>query len=294
MIRLPQGAIAGREVLDARYALTLLGVYGVLFGSTAFLLLGLTRSLRQGEYRIRMANAELGRLSELRKGFLHIAVHNLKAPLGAVTLFLENIRAGLAGPLTPQQDEWLSRSLKRLGDLSEFMSSIQTLSSLETGIIEAEFTRVDLSAVLGRLCEEYRDIARAHRHELTLEIHRPLPAVVGSERLLSEALVNYITNAIKYTPDGGRIEVSAFARPPDVRVEVRDNGVGIPEEDLPRLFREFVRLDYQGTPVAKVGGSGLGLSIVQRIVVAHGGRAGVTSKPGKGSTFFIELPALRE
>ena len=152
---------------------------------------------------------------------------------------------------------------------------------------------MDLAPVVERVVEDQRDLARARRQTLSLFVEQPLPLVVGHERLLSEALVNYLTNAIKYTPEGGQIQVRARTRGARLRLEVIDSGVGIPECDRPRLFREFVRLDHQGTAVAGTQGSGLGLSIVRRIALAHGGDVGVDSEPGRGSTFWMELPALR-
>jgi signal transduction histidine kinase len=142
------------------------------------------------------------------------------------------------------------------------------------------------------LVGEYEDVAESHSHTLTLEIPGPVPPVVGHARLLHEAIVNYLTNAIKYTPDGGTIVVRVLYREPMVRVEVQDNGIGIADEDLDRLFQEFVRIPRRGADADRARGSGLGLSIAKRIVVAHGGRTGVESKPGKGSTFFAEFPAF--
>jgi signal transduction histidine kinase len=244
---------------------------------------------------MRLANDELGRLSQQRKDFLHIAGHNLRAPLGAVTMLLENMRGGLAGETTEKQRDWLDRSLRRLGDMGEFMTSIQTLASLETDIIKTQFARVRLPEIASRLVEEYADVAAAHRHSLVLEVPGPVPPVVGHERLLQEALVNYVTNAINYTPDGGHIVVRVLHRAPLVRVEVSDDGIGIGREDQERLFREFVRIaGPDSEPAGKVKGSGLGLSIVQRIALAHGGRTWVESEKGKGSTFGFELPALQE
>jgi signal transduction histidine kinase len=243
---------------------------------------------------MRLANAELSRLSQQRKDFLNIAAHNLRAPLGAVTMLLDNMRAGLAGATTEKQRDWLDRSLKRLGDLSEFMKGIQTLASLESDIIKTQFSRVDLIAVAGRLVDEYEDIAAERGHELVLEAPERVPPVVGHDRLLQEALVNYVTNAIKYTPSGGRIAVRVLSRPPMVRAEVSDNGIGIAPEDQGRLFQEFFRIPGGGNKTNKVKGSGLGLSIVRRVVLAHGGRTGVESEAGKGSTFFMELPAMVE
>ena len=135
-------------------------------------------------------------------------------------------------------------------------------------------------------------MAEAHDHELSFQARGPIPPVLGFERLLREALVNYITNAIKYTPNGGRISVHILSRASTVRVEVADSGIGIAPQDQERLFRDFVRIPSRDAQAPRVKGSGLGLSIVKRIVVAHGGRAGVESDTGQGSTFFLELPAL--
>jgi two-component system phosphate regulon sensor histidine kinase PhoR len=288
------GAAAGEGPLTGIYALTIVIIYGMFFSLSVFLLLGLTRSLRSVERRILLANDELRRLSQQRKDFLHIASHNLRAPVGAVSMLLENMREGAAGAITEKQRDWLDRSLKRLGDLTEFMINIQTLSLLETDIINTQFTSVDLARVVTRLVNDYTDVAESHRHTLRLEIPEAVPRVVGHERLLQEALVNYITNAINYTPDGGRIVVRLLYQAEMVRVEVTDNGIGIAKEAQARLFQEFVQIPGHKGAAAGPKGSGLGLSIVRRIVLAHGGRTGVESEIGKGSTFFVELPALHE
>ena len=117
--------------------------------------------------------------------------------------------------------------------------------------------------------------------------------VFGVPRLLQESLTNYVDNAIKYTPAGGRItaRVRSGESPAMFRVEVSDTGVGISREDQTRLFSEFTRLGRGHPAVKGVPGTGLGLSIVRRIVESHGGRVGVESEPGKGSTFWLELPA---
>jgi signal transduction histidine kinase len=290
---LPIGAVSGTGRLAGLPALTLLAVHGMLFWLSALLLLGLAGSLRRVEQRIRLANAELLRLSQQRKDFLHIAAHNLRAPLGAVSMMLENMHAGLAGATTDKQRDWLQRSLHRLGDLEEFMTGISMLASLESDIIKSQFTHVDMAAVARRLVEEYSDMAAARRQSLTLEAPDGVPPVVGHERLLQEALVNYLTNALKYTPEGGHVVVRLLHLPPVVRVEVEDDGPGIAAEDQPRLFQEFVRV-AQGAGAAPVKGSGLGLSIVKRIALAHGGRTGVVSEKGRGCTFILELPAHHE
>jgi len=124
-----------------------------------------------------------------------------------------------------------------------------------------------------------------------VEVDPGVPRVKAVELMLREALANYITNAVKYTPPGGHIKVRVLNRPPAVRVEVEDDGIGISSEDQARLFGEFVRLKSKHQEVAKAKGSGLGLTIVKRVAVAHNGRYGVVSRDGEGSTFFFELDA---
>ena len=289
---MPIGAIASTAPLSGQFALTLVVVYGMLISLSVYLLLALVGSLRRVERRMFLANAELTRLSQQRRDFLTIAAHNLQSPVGAVSMLLKNMQDGLAGEITAKQRDWLDRSLRRLGDLIEFMSDIQTLSSLETDIITTGFAPVALTEVVGRLVEEYKDSADAHLQTLVLEIPEPVPPVVGNARLLREAIVNYLTNAIKYTPDGGSIVVRVLNREAMVRVEVQDNGIGIAREDQGRLFQEFVRISPGGARVHQAKGTGLGLSIAKRIIVAHGGRAGVESERGMGSTFFAEIPRV--
>lgn len=290
----PIGAVPGDGPLTDMYALTLIVVYGMLFILSAILLLGLNRDLRRVERRILLANAELSRLSQLRKDFLHIAAHNLRAPVGAAVMLLQNMRAGLAGETTDKQRDWLDRSLRRLDDLSDFMTNLQTLSALETDIIKTHFMKVDLEEVVRKVVDDYRDVAEAHRHAVEFDVPGPVPFVLGHDRLLREAVINYVTNAIKYTPEGGVITVRVFGLGAMVRVEVRDSGPGIPLEQQARLFQEFVRLADGTGGGAKVKGSGLGLSIVKRIVLAHGGLVGVDSQPGRGSCFYLEIPALHD
>ena len=145
--------------------------------------------------------------------------------------------------------------------------------------------------MLADIVAENQDLAEQQGHELTLDVQPPLPHVFGVPLLLREAAVNYVTNAVKYTPPGGHIVVRARSVPPMVRIEVEDDGVGISDEDQRRLFGEFVRLRHKDSSVAKAKGSGLGLTIVRHVAEAHGGRIGVVSEPGRGSTFFLELPA---
>jgi signal transduction histidine kinase len=287
--RCPEGVVGGTGEIEGRFVLTILVVYGMLLALVTFLLSGLTRQVRQAERRIWLANAELERQADRRRDYLQIALHNLKAPIGAASMFLKNIRDGHGGDVTEKQTEWLERSLKRLEGLSGFMRSLLTLSSLDETMIRERVTDLDVGHVLEALVEDHRDVAREKELSLELELPRPLPEVSGIEPLVREAVVNYLTNAVELTPAGGRIVVRARAAGQAVRIEVEDTGPGVADDDREKLFEEFVRLPRRGS--REVGEStGLGLSIVKRVADALGGACGVESRPGEGSTFWLDLP----
>jgi signal transduction histidine kinase len=268
----------------------LLAVYGLLFGISSYLLVSLSGALQRGEAQMQAALAALERVSALRRDFLHIAVHNMGSPVGAVTMFLQNLRGGLAGTLNEKQEQWVDRSLSRLDGLSSFLFDLRVLATLEAGRFEEEMQRIDLAPLLADLVEEHQDLASAKGQSLEIDVPDPLP-VNGNERLLREAVVNYITNAIKYTPVEGHIVVSGRLNGGSVRVAVQDDGPGIEPADQPKLFAEFQRLARPEEGDSPKG-TGLGLSIVRRVVEAHGGTVGLDSRPGEGSCFYLELPAV--
>lgn len=282
--------ITGDAPIDGRYAGVLLAVYGVLLGSASYMLVTLSRALQVGEAQMQATLVALERVSALRRDFLHIAVHNMGSPVGATTMFLQNLREGLAGPLNEKQEGWVDRALSRLDGLSRFLVDLRVLATLEAGRLEEEMSEVDLSPMLAELVDEYQDVAAGRQQSLLLDAPVGL-TVWGNERLLREAVVNYITNAIKYTPEGGVIQVQGERAREFVRVTVADNGPGIAPEDQSRLFAEFQRL-AQADDGDAPRGTGLGLSIVRRVVEMHGGSVGLESRLGEGSRFYLDLPSV--
>lgn len=282
--------ITGDAPIDGRYAGVLLAVYGVLLGSASYMLVTLSRALQIGEAQMQATLVALERVSALRRDFLHIAVHNMGSPVGATTMFLQNLREGLAGPLNEKQEGWVDRALSRLDGLSRFLVDLRVLATLEAGRLEEEMSEVDLSPMLAKLVDEYQDVAAGRQQSLLLDAPVGL-TVWGNERLLREAVVNYITNAIKYTPEGGVIRVHGERAHEAVRVTVADNGPGIASEDQARLFAEFQRLAQPDDGDAPRG-TGLGLSIVRRVVEMHGGSVGLESRLGEGSRFYLDLPSV--
>jgi signal transduction histidine kinase len=286
----PEGAVPFGGDIEIRYVLTVLVIYAMLMAGTAFLTSSVSQLLREGEQRLRVANRELEQLSELRRAFLHIALHDLKAPLAAISMLLTNLSSEIGGPLTEQQKHWVDRAQLRFKDMLGFLRDLQTLAELEAGQIARQAKPIDMSALLTKVTAEHQDLAAQKKQTLRVDTVDRLPNVSGVERMVHEALANYITNGLKYSSEGGEIVVRAFALEKRVRVEVKDNGRGIAPEDQKRLFKEFVRIMPKDGSGPQVAGTGLGLSIVRRIVDAHGGRVGVESAEGRGSTFFLELP----
>ncbi|MCE9636499.1 MAG: HAMP domain-containing histidine kinase [Planctomycetes bacterium] len=292
---LPTSVTGGVGPIDGRYALAVAVAYGAVFAITAFILTSFSSSLRRSDRAIRDANAELTRLADMRRDFLDIALHNLQSPVAAVRMHVGNVLDGHGGPVTDKQREWLTRGIDRLERLGEFMRALSILSTIESVRIEERASPVDLPTLLDEIVRDHQDAAQQNGLTLGLDVPVPPARVQGMELLLREAVVNYVTNAIKYVPHGGHAVVRArLGAPGRVRIEVGDDGRGIAPEDVQQLFREFVRLREKGKPVPKAGGSGLGLTIVRRVAELHGGSAGVTSEPGRGSTFWIDLPLAAE
>lgn len=227
--------------------------------------------------------------------------------------FLSNISHELRTPLTPIKGyaELLGRKdlpyertqhfskgiLESTGRLERIVELLVDFSAMEAGRLAPKRTRVDIRALIERLGESWPE--RSPGHEFVIEAPESLPAVVGDERLLKRTIEEMIDNAVKFSPGGGAISVSArrvasngSEGPGVVEIVVSDQGIGITSEDLPRIFSDFHQID--GSETRTYGGLGLGLAFVRRIVEAHSGTIEVTSEPEQGSTFTITLPELEE
>jgi signal transduction histidine kinase len=209
-------------------------------------------------------------------------------------MLMESLVSGMAGPLNAQQQDWALRIGRRMEGMQEMLQDLQILGQLETEDVEKSAERVQLADVLLDVVEDYGEQARAAGLELRVREGEDVPEVRGIRRLLREAVVNYVTNAIKYAPRSGLVTLETKTLIADggpwARVEVRDHGPGIPAEEIPRLFQEFSRVQRSAGPEHPAS-SGLGLSITRKILESHRGRVGVDSKPGQGTTFWMEIPS---
>ena len=231
------------------------------------------------------------RYQELRKEFVANVSHELRTPLTVIKGFTETLRDGaMKDPVSgPRFLETIERHVDQLTNL---VSDLLELSKLEAAPDVPRRTSFDLGAVVRRASDLLLPAAQRKLQSVTLDISRAMPRVTGNPDYVERAISNLIDNAIKYTPERGEIGISAGVEGNYVFAEVTDNGIGIPAQDLSRVFERFYRVDRSRS--REMGGTGLGLSIVKHVAQVHGGAIDVVSTPGAGSRFRLRIPVPQE
>lgn len=239
-------------------------------GSTLILLQDLTR---------------LRRLETVRRDFISNVSHELRTPLAGLKALAETLQEGaLEDP--PAARRFLERMDAEIDTLIQLVQELLELARIESGRVPLEMVSIMPSELVRRGVERMALQAERAGLQLTLDIPDHLPAVSADPGRMEQVLVNLLHNAIKFTPPGGEISISAFQQEDTVIFVVRDTGTGIDPQALPRIFERF----YKSDPARSTGGTGLGLSIARHMVEAHGGRIWAESEPGAGSAFFFSLP----
>jgi signal transduction histidine kinase len=241
-------------------------------------------------------NDELGRLyqqleaaSRHKSEFLANMSHELRTPLNAIIGFSEVLQQRMFGELTAKQAQYVDIILASGRHLLSLINDILDLSKVEAGRMELEPTTFDLRLAIENTLALVRERAVRHGIRLELAVNGELGHLRADERKVKQILLNLLTNAVKFTPEGGSVVVRAAQADGTVEVSVSDTGIGIAPEDQAVIFEEFRQV---GTDYArKREGTGLGLALVRRLVELHGGRIRVTSEVGKGSTFTFTLPS---
>lgn len=241
--------------------------------------------LQQAELRSR----HLAEASRMKSEFLANMSHELRTPLNSIIGFAELLFDGEAGDLEEQQREFIGDILKSGRHLLQLINDILDLSKVEAGRMEFYSESTRLSTVATEVCSLLRNVASGKRIAVTIDADPSVDTVFLDPSRLKQVLYNFVSNALKFTPEGGRVTVRTRAEgATDFRIEVEDTGIGIAPEDQSRLFVEFQQL--RGGAAKPHGGTGLGLALTRRLIEAQSGSIGVQSERGKGSTFFITLP----
>jgi histidine kinase len=228
--------------------------------------------------------AQVRTTHQAQQDFVANVSHDLKTPLTSIQGFSQAIIDGAAhDPVQAAQIIY-----EEAGRLNRMVTQLTDLARLQAGRLSMNLTAVDVGQIAQAVAQRLSIVAQEKGMTMHIDAH-PLPSVAGDGDRLAQVLTNLISNAIKYTPEGGDIFVQTRAREDGVEVIVRDTGIGVAPEDLPRIFERFYQVDKARGPER---GTGLGLAIVREIVQSHGGRISVASAgKGKGTTFTLWLPA---
>ena len=229
------------------------------------------------------------RNEEMRREFVANVSHELRTPLTNIRSYAETL-VDSAGDIPPAMEKnFLGVILNESDRMTHIVQDLLTLSRFDSGRSELKLERFSFSAAVRDIYNAVLMDAQRHGHTLTLDIAPDIPEMVGDRDRVLQVMMNVVSNAIKYTPDGGgQIAISAGRNPLRVWMEVSDNGIGIPEADRPRIFERFYRVDKARS--RESGGTGLGLSIAKEIVDRHEGIIALVDRPGPGTTIRIELP----
>jgi signal transduction histidine kinase len=221
--------------------------------------------------------------------FLANMSHELRTPLNAIIGFSEVLLERMFGELNEKQDDYLKDIFSSGKHLLSLINDILDLSKIEAGRMELDVENFDVPAALDNALTLVRERAQRHGITLGLEVDPGLCEMRADERKFKQILLNLLTNAVKFTPDGGKVEVRARQADGVLQVAVADNGIGIAAADQAAVFEEFRQVGRHYTN--KQEGTGLGLALTKRFVELHGGALTLDSEPGKGSTFTFTLPA---
>jgi len=224
----------------------------------------------------------------LKSEFLANMSHGLRTPLNVIIGFSELMRDEVPGKINDEQRQCLEDVLGSSQHLLNLINEVLDLSKIESGKAELNLTNLALAGVIEPLARTVLPVLAPGQHSLDVEIEKELPLVHADKAKVSEVLLNLLSNATKFTPDGGKLKIEAVRENNWCQVSVIDNGIGIKKEDQEQIFEPFCQLD---NPLTKEkSGTGLGLPLVKQIIEKHGGQIWVESEYGKGSRFTFTLP----
>jgi PAS domain S-box-containing protein len=244
--------------------------------------------LRRKSEALEADNRRMVDAVRLQSQFLANMSHELRTPLNAIVGFAELMHAGAVGALEDQQHEFIGDILTSSRHLLALINDVLDLAKVESGVLAIVPEEVEPARVIDEVRDVVRDMASRRNIRLDVEVAADLGSVVVDPAKLKQILYNYVSNAIKFTLEGGSVTIRAMLVGEVFKVEVQDTGIGIAVENLRHLFVAFRQLD--GGTTKRYPGTGLGLALTKRLAEAHGGRVGVHSVRHVGSTFWVELP----
>jgi signal transduction histidine kinase len=249
------------------------------------------QQLQQNNRELNEANAKLRELAEMKEEFLALTTHDLRSPLTVISGVINFFTSGRLGELSPEQKNMVAMMERNTQSLIELVNDLLDASKLESGTMRLDMSAIDLRGVVGELRETMEPLAREKGLTLAERLPADLPPIEADRAKLRRILVNLLSNAVKFTSRGGSVIINAEQVDGRVVISVSDTGVGIPQEDVIRLFDKYEQARSRATRGEK--GTGLGLYITRQLVELHGSKIEVKSELGRGSTFTFTLPVAR-
>jgi signal transduction histidine kinase len=250
------------------------------------------RELNDSNRELAEANAKLREVSDLKEEFLAVTTHDLRSPLTVISGVISFFSSGRLGELTPEQKNMVSMMERNTQNLIELVNDLLDSAKIESGTLQLDLAPLELPALVGETCEAMGTMAAEKGVKVDCHFPDDLPKVTADRAKLRRVFVNLVSNAVKFTPKGGSVDIRGAREGKMIRVAVTDTGIGVPAEDIPRLFDKYEQASTRSPRSER--GTGLGLYITRQLVELHGGRIEVESQVGKGSTFSFTIPVAEE
>jgi signal transduction histidine kinase len=250
--------------------------------------LELNRELSNLTRELQKSNAELKKLNELKNQFLGIAAHDLRNPLGIIMGYSDYLLDDLENELSDDQITMLKTILTASEFMLHLLNQLLDLTAIESGKLRLEVQKTDILALIKQNANLNGIIAAKKNIAIQVHVFESIPDIILDPYKIEQVLNNLISNAVKYSLPGTIVKITPFLSGQHLTIAIEDQGQGIPENEMIKLFKPFEKLTVKGTGGEK--STGLGLSIVRNIIIGHRGKIWVESKVGIGSTFYFSLP----
>ncbi|MBI3398082.1 MAG: hypothetical protein HY026_02440 [Deltaproteobacteria bacterium] len=280
---LPHHSIKGFLGTDLYKNITYTAAISFVFISTIFIATFFTVSVSK---KLKESNLKLHEMDRLKDEYVKMVSHDLKSPLASIQSLLEVMLGGFAGPVDEKVKEILQRIQKKIGFLHHYTKDLLDLSRIRAEK-NLNLKKFNIKEVIDTAVEIAMPKMGEKEIELDIEIPDNFPTVAADKEQITYVFLNLIANAFKYTPSGGKVQVTVSQKNDTIIAEVTDTGIGIPPQDLPHIFEEFFRAS---NVVKATKGTGLGLSLVKHIIERHNGNILIESELGKGTAFRFTLP----
>jgi signal transduction histidine kinase len=272
---------------DRMFVLGFLSVFTVTLYLVVYMTTSISEQLRAHQEELENANEQLKEKDQVKNEYVLRVTHDIKGHLAAIESCLDVVANGMLGPLNEKQRDFVERAHRRTIKCMAFVMALLKLTRMKlSGRLEME--RFSLRKCVFSSLASVQSRAREKSLVLHHQIDPAIDEVLGEAVLIEETITNMLFNAVKYTPDGGRVGLDVTRDGDFVQVRIADTGIGIPEEALPYIFQEFYRAE--NARAVERDGTGLGLAFAKQVVERHGGRIWVENNPGGGSTFTFTLP----